>query len=59
MYVCNGDCVGYYIKRNTGGLEQNSGTIIIHVTDQIFNASSVGLIFLKKKSVNNMGVKPY
>ena len=24
----------YYIKRNTGGLEQNSGIIIIHVTDQ-------------------------
>ena len=39
----------YYIKMNIGGLEQNSGIIIIYITNQIFNASSVGLIFLKKK----------
>jgi len=38
----------YYIKMNIGGLEQNSGIVIIHVTDQIFNACSVGLTFLKK-----------
>jgi len=38
----------YYIKMNIGKLEQNSGIIIIHIIDQIFNPSSVGIIFFKK-----------
>jgi len=40
----------HYIKMNIGKLEQNSlRIIIIHIIDQIFNPSSVGIIFLKKK----------
>jgi hypothetical protein len=53
MYVYNGNCV--LKKINIGGLEQKSGIVIINKTDQIFSASSVGLIFLKKKSVNIWG----
>lgn len=33
--------------------------ILIHVIDQIFNPSFVDLVFKKKKSENNMGIKLY
>jgi hypothetical protein len=46
--------IEYCIKMNIGRLQQNSGIIIILVLDQIFSPTSLGLIFVKKKSVNNM-----
>jgi hypothetical protein len=39
----------YCIKMNIGRLEQHSGIIIIHIIDQIFNPSSLGQIFKKRK----------
>jgi len=36
----------YRIKMNIVQFEQNSGIIVIHVIVQIFNPSSLGLIFL-------------
>jgi hypothetical protein len=45
-YVYNGDCI--LQKKNIGGLEKNSGIIIICAIDWIFHLSSVGLIVFKK-----------
>jgi hypothetical protein len=40
LYIYNADCI---LHKNERGLEQNCGLIVIHVTDQINNPSSVGL----------------
>jgi hypothetical protein len=45
MYIME---IVYYIKVNISRLEHNSGMIIIHGKDQIFNLSFVELIFLNK-----------
>jgi len=46
MYIMQ---IAYCIKMNIGRLQQNSGIIIIHIIDQIFNPTSLGLIFVKKE----------
>ena len=43
MYIME---IVYCVKMNVGRLEQISGIIIIHVITEIFNPSSLGLIFL-------------
>jgi hypothetical protein len=54
-YTPSAECVLYKNERNIGYIRTQLGTIIMHITDQIFNPSFPELIFFKE-IVNNMGI---